>query len=174
MRTRAVIAALVLAVGLSAGSVANAQTGGVSNSFIVDGEVQKRTVFDLRQLQALPAAQENIWYFAGGTVVNTAFTGALLWDVLNAAGIIVDPNTKNDILRKIVIIVGSDGYQAVIAGGEIVPEFGGEQVIVAYKEGGALLGSDGFARLVVPGDKAGGRAVANIVRISVRDTDDLE
>jgi DMSO/TMAO reductase YedYZ molybdopterin-dependent catalytic subunit len=174
MRTAAFATALLLFTTLGGTPSALAQTGGVSTQFRVTGEVQHRLVFDLEKLEALPVTNENIWYFAGGSVVNSAFTGALLWNVLNAAGIVVDPNIKNDILRKIVIVVGSDGYQAVIAGGELVPEFGGEQIIVAYLQDGQPLGADGFARLVVPGDKAGGRAVANIVRIEVRDTDDID
>jgi hypothetical protein len=174
MRTR-IFAAVVLLLGaLSGAPLAEAQTGGVSSHFRVTGEVQHRTVFDLRTLEALPVTHENVWYFAGGSVVNSSFAGALLWDVLNAPGIVVNPNVKNDILRKIVIVVGSDGYQAVIAGGELTPQFGGEQIIIAHKQDGKPLGADGFARMVVSGDKAGGRAAANIVRIEVRDTDDLE
>jgi DMSO/TMAO reductase YedYZ molybdopterin-dependent catalytic subunit len=170
-----IFAAVIFLLGaLSGAPLAEAQTGGVSSRFRVTGEVQHRTVFNLQTLEALPVTNEKVWYFAGGSVVNSSFTGALLWDVLNAAGIVLNPAVKNDILRKIVIVVGSDGYQAVIAAGELVPQFGGEQVIVAYRQDGELLGADGFARLIVPGDKAGGRAVANIVRIEVRDTDDLE
>jgi DMSO/TMAO reductase YedYZ molybdopterin-dependent catalytic subunit len=174
MRTRIFAAVIFLLAALSGAPLAEAQTGGVSSHFRVTGEVQHRTVFDLQTLEALPITHENVWYFAGGSVVNSSFTGALLWDVLNAAGITVNPSVKNDILRKIVIVVGSDGYQAVIAAGELAPQFGGEQIIIAYEQDGKLLGADGFARMVVPGDKAGGRAVANIVRIEVRDTDDLE
>jgi hypothetical protein len=174
MMKRIVAAALLLLSALAAPPFAMAQTGGVSNHFQVTGEVRNRLVFDLKKLEALPVVHENVWYFAGGSVVNSAFTGALLWDLLNDAGIVVDPTVKNDILRKVVIVVGSDGYQAVVAAGELAPQFGGEQVIVAYKQDGQFLGADGFARLIVPGDKAGGRAVANIVRIEVRDTDDLE
>jgi DMSO/TMAO reductase YedYZ molybdopterin-dependent catalytic subunit len=174
MRISTLLTALVVLAALCGAPAAHAQTGGVSAQFRVTGEVQHRLVFDLAKLEALPVTNENVWYFAGGSVVNSAFTGALLWDVLNTAGIVVDPNVKNDILRKVVIVIGSDGYQAVIAGGELVPQFGGEQIIVAYLQDGQLLGADGFARLIVPGDKAGGRAVANIVRIEVRDTDDLD
>jgi len=173
MRTRIIATTLLLLTAIGGAPLAHAQIGGVSNHFRVTGEVQHRTDFDLEKLEALPVTNENVWYFAGGSVVNASFTGALLWDVLNSAGIVVDPNVKNDILRKIVIVVGSDRYQAVIAAGELVPQFGGEQIIVAYRENGHLLGADGFARLIVPGDKAGGRAVANVVRIDVRDTDDL-
>jgi hypothetical protein len=35
--------------------------------------------------------------------------------------------------------------------------------------GGQSLGQDGFARIVAPGDKAGGRFVSNIVSIDVED-----
>jgi DMSO/TMAO reductase YedYZ molybdopterin-dependent catalytic subunit len=152
---------------------AAAETGGVSTRFRVVGEVQNRITIDQRKLQSFPVATENVWYDTGSGPVNTAWTGALLLDVLDAAGIRVNPNIKNDILRKIIVVTGSDGYQAVIAAGEIEPQFGGEQVIIAYKNDGQPLGADGFARLVVPGDKSGGRAVANIVSIEVRDTDDL-
>ena len=35
--------------------------------------------------------------------------------------------------------------------------------------GGKSLGDNGFARIVVPSDKAGGRFVSNIARIEIRD-----
>jgi hypothetical protein len=41
--------------------------------------------------------------------------------------------------------------------------------MVAYATGGQSLGSAGFARIVAPGDKAGGRFVSNIASIEVRD-----
>jgi hypothetical protein len=41
--------------------------------------------------------------------------------------------------------------------------------MVAYATGGQSLGTDGFARIVVPGDKQGGRFVSNIANIEVRD-----
>ncbi len=174
MNMKLFAAAACLLGSLVLAPMADAQTGGISTNLRVGGEVQHRLELDLKKLEALPPANENVWYFAGGSAVNTTWTGALLLDVLNAAVLNLDPNVKNDILRKIIIVTGSDGYQAVIAGGEIEPQFGGEQIIIAYKNDGQLLGSDGFARLVVPGDKSGGRAVANIVRIEVRDIDDLE
>jgi hypothetical protein len=41
--------------------------------------------------------------------------------------------------------------------------------MVAYAAGGQPLGQDGFARIVAPGDKAGGRFVSNVVNIDVED-----
>ena len=66
-------------------------------------------------------------------------------------------------------MTGTDCYQSVFGAGEIDPFFGGSQIIVAYATGGKSLGNAGFARIVVPGDKAGGRFVSNIASIEVRD-----
>jgi len=101
--------------------------------------------------------------------VTQSFTGTLLWDLLQSVGIVVDPNVKNDILRKVVIVTGSDGYETAFGAGEIAPNFGGAQIMVAYAVDGQPLGKDGFARIVAPGDKAGGRFVSNIVKIEVQE-----
>ena len=136
--------------------------------FRVVGHVQHPRTFDLAALQKLPVSNQNVTYFAAGSVVSHSFTGALLWDLLQSVGIIVDPVIKNDILRKTVVVTGSDGYEAVFGAGEIAPNFGGNQIMVAYEVDGQSLGTDGPARIVVPGDKQGGRFVSNIVKIEVR------
>jgi hypothetical protein len=144
----------------------------VSTSFKISGDVTNRAVFDLNKLERFPPAQANVTYFAAGSVVTESFTGVLLWDLLNSPpvnGIVTDPNTKNDILHKVVIVTGTDCYQSVFGAGEFDPSFGGSQIMVAYATGGQSLGSAGFARIVVPGDKAGGRFVSNIANVEVRD-----
>lgn len=171
MALRAFFVALLLC-GIAGSPLKAACPGGASTSFTVTGDVQKRAVFDLRRLQGLPAAQANITYFAAGSVTSQAFTGALLWDLLNnspVGGIVTDPNVKNDILHKIVIVTGSDCYQTVFGAGEVDPFFGGAQIMVAYAADGQPLGTDGFARIAAPSDKAGGRFVSNIVNIDVED-----
>jgi hypothetical protein len=174
MMTRALSAALLL-ISVSAFPLHAACPGGVSKNFAVSGEVTKRAVFDLSDLEQFPPAQQNVTYFAAGSVVTEAFTGVLLWDLLNKApvnGIVTNPNIKNDILHKVIIVTGTDCYQSVFGAGEIDPFFGGSQIMVAYATGGKSLGDDGFARIVVPGDKAGGRFVSNIASIEVRDPTD--
>jgi hypothetical protein len=134
--------------------------------------VTNRAVFNLNKLEAFPPAQQNITYFAAGSVVTEAFTGVLLWDLLNNApvnGIVTNPSVKNDILHKVITVTGSDCYQSVFGAGEIDPFFGDSQIMMAYETGGKSLGDNCFARIVVPGDKAGGRFVSNIVKIEIRD-----
>jgi hypothetical protein len=85
--------------------------GGVSNHFTVSGEVTKRAVFDLNDLEQFPPTQQNVTYFAAGSVVTEVFTGVLLWDLLNnlpVNGMVTNPTIKNDILHKVVIVTGTD------------------------------------------------------------------
>ena len=145
----------------------------MSNSVTVSGAVANRTVFDLNGLQTqFSPAQANVTYFAAGSVVSASFTGVLLWDLLNnppVGGIVTNPNVKNDILGKVVVVTGTDCYRSVFGAGEFDPFFGGNQIILAYAMNGQPLGSSGIAQIVVPGDKAGGRFVFNIAKIEVRD-----
>jgi hypothetical protein len=169
MATRALIA-LILLVGLGSSPLQAACPGGVSKSFSVSGQVKKPTLFRLHSLLQFAPAQEDITYFAMGSVITEEFTGVLLWDLLNnppVGGIVTNPNVKNDILRKVVIVTGTDCYQSVFGAGEFDPFFGGSQIMVAYATGGKSLGNNGLARMV-PGDKAGGRFVSNIAEIEVR------
>jgi hypothetical protein len=71
---------------------------------------------------------------------------------------------KNDQLRHYVTATGSDGYQALVAYGEIDPNFEAKNVLLAITPDGASL-ADAGPRLVVPGDKRGGRYVSNVVRV---------
>ena len=86
--------------------------GGVSSKFVVTGDVTKSQIFDLDQLtQKYSPAQENVTYFAAGSVVTESFTGVLLWDLLSSSpvnGIVTNPNIKNDILHKVIIVTGTD------------------------------------------------------------------
>ena len=144
--------------------------GGVTSSLAVQGAVNTSLGFTLPSLQALTPYTQTVTYTAGGTPVTDTYTGALLWDVLNRAGVQTDPSIKNDILGKLVTATGSDGYQASFALGELSPSFGNAPILVAYADtAGQIAGEAGFARLVVPGDVAGGRYISNRTSLTVFD-----
>ena len=112
----------------------------------------------------------DVTYMSGEESVSTSFTGALLWDVLGSAQPNFNADVRNDKLGMYIVVTASDGYQAVIAWGEIDPEFGNQPILVAYEqEGNPIEDSQGSIRLVVPGDARGGRYVSGIVNISLRD-----
>ncbi len=172
MNAKALLA-VALATGLAAslpcpGEAQVTTSGGYSTSFQLRGQVMHPKTYSLASLAVLPVTRQNVVLYAGSGQVNASYTGVLLWDLLSTAGLIINPTSKNDLLRQRVVVTGSDGYQAVFSLGELAPQFGGEQVMVAYGVNGALFDqSSGFAKIIVPGDKAGGRAVGTIVRIEV-------
>lgn len=133
----------------------------VSREFSVSGLVRTRASFDAASLAALPAAT--------ATVDGVAYTGVALWTLLERVGLVTDPLIKNDVLRRVVVATGSDGYKAVIALGEIDPKFGHAPDLVAYASNGKPLGVEGFARLIAPNDAARGRWVSNLVSLEVVD-----
>lgn len=148
--------------------------GGVSTDFMLGGAVTAPAAFDEADLAALDALTLTVTYTAAGTPVTNTYAGVLLWDLLTDADIMTDPVIRNDILGLYVVATGSDGYRAAFSLGELDPRFGGEQVLVAYDDSLGQLapgGSDGFARVVVPGDAAGGRYVSNLVSLEVFDVD---
>ena len=151
-----------------------APTGTHSETFRLDGLVQRKKTFSADSLRAYPSSKVNVWYSTGKGPVETSFIGVPLFDLLEEAGVKLDPERKNDILRKYLVIRASDCYESVISMAELLPNVAGQQVLVAYGhgDGTALDPQDGMARLVVPGDKAGGRYVSNISRIEVRSAPD--
>lgn len=159
-------------VGISATLLAvwpvPAQTAHYAPRFRLNGEVMTPQTYSLPLLQSLPFTKLDVFFLTGSGPVGAIYTGVLLWDLLTKAGVVTDPTVKNDILRKRVTVTGSDGYQVVFSVGELDPMFGGEQVIAAYAQNGQpITGTSGFAQVVVPGDKAGGRYVFSVVDIRV-------
>ncbi len=133
------------------------------------GDVANPDFYHLPQLA--PVTMETATYTAAGTPVTDTYSGISLWGLLNDAGGVTVTSAKNDILSKYVVATGSDGYTAVFSAGEIDPQFGNQPVMAAYADTAGQLGpdgSDGLARMVVPGDLAGGRYVSELVSLQVR------
>ncbi len=141
-------------------------------SVSVDGQVLNPLTLTADFLRDNFAAHTmDVTYTSGEESVSTSFTGALLWDVLGSAQPNYNADVRNDKLGMYIVVTASDGYQAVIALGEIDPEFGNQPILVAYEqEGSPIEDSQGAIRLVVPCDARGGRDVSGIVNISLRDS----
>ena len=134
----------------------------------VSGGVADPGLYNLPDLT--PAATETATYTAGGTPVSDTYTGITLYNLLDDAGGVDVTDAKNDILSKFVVATGADGYKAAFSLGEIDPKFGAQPVLVAASDTAGQLGptgGDGLARVVVPGDHAGGRYVSDLVDLHV-------
>src|SRR5262249_29246451 len=139
------------------------------SSATLDGQVFNPLTLTQNSLKSDFAAQTlDVTYMSGEDTVSSTYTGAKLWDVISAAQPNFNADVKNDKLSMYIVVTGTDGYQAVIAWGEIDPDFGNQPILLAYDEKGEPL-DDGTIRLIVPGDKRGGRYVSGVTNISLRD-----
>ncbi|BAY66496.1 hypothetical protein NIES22_66350 [Calothrix brevissima NIES-22] len=163
--------------------------GGLSPTFRLGGEINNPTTYNLQKLRNLRDSLKNqnpavvteitVSFQTGSGPRTETYYGVPLWELINnpqAAGGLKPGNSgvnsKNSFLRQYVLVDATDCYGAVVAIGEIHPNFAAKTVLVAFEKKGSdgtvvPLIDDGFARLVVPGDKAGGRYVSNVSNIFV-------
>jgi len=151
----------------------------VTDSFTLSGIVNNPGTYNLANLQTFTPVTQTVTYQAGSTIVNQNFTGVPLYNFLNnpgvngGGGIITTPGVSNELLRDYVVVTGSDGYRTVTSVGEIHPNFGQTESLIAYQQANPPgststdLGNDGFARTTAPDDTRGGRYVSNIASIDV-------
>jgi DMSO/TMAO reductase YedYZ molybdopterin-dependent catalytic subunit len=134
-----------------------------SPNFAFEGKVETPRHFSLDDLKKLPAQHVDVSFQTDRGPVTASFTGVLLWSLIDAAGGIDDPE-KGAVVRHAIRVTAKDGYVMVTSTGEIAPEFGGKEALVAYERDGKPL--DDF-RIVMPGDKHGARNVRDVVTISI-------
>ena len=156
------------------------------NVIRIDGDVNTPVDLTVDEIAALPGQQTlNITFVNHlGVAQSHSETGPTLWTVLNiaAGGIKIPPPTPNQYpeqpskqITLYVLVVGTDGYEALVSEAEIDQSFGNAPILLAYKEDGVVLSDvspdaadfKGPAQLVVPTDTAGGRYANQICRIKV-------
>ena len=152
------LGAAIVALSLIAGPAA-AQ----SPALVLEGKVRQPQRWTLEDLKKMPAEHADVSYQTDRGAVTASFTGILLWSLIKAAGGI-DDSAKSPELRHAIRISAKDGYVVVTSTGEIAPDFGAKGAIVAYARDGKPL--DDF-RIVMPGDKHGGRNIRDVVSINI-------
>lgn len=175
-RVRAIVAAagllLAACAAASRGRAAeDAPPAAGSAGLSLQGRVARPRTFTAAELQALPpttveldAAEGHDGRPATPAGSHAAYTGDLLWSLVDGAGLVDEPGARTH-LQHTIIARGQDGYAVALAVGEIDPKFEGKPVIVAYaRDGQAMPG----LKLVVPNDRRGGRSVRDLVSIEVR------
>ena len=127
------------------------------------GHLKQPQQLTLDDLKKLPAQHAEVTFQTDRGPVAASFTGVLLWSLIEAAGGIDDAE-RNAAVRHAIRVTAKDSYVMVTSTGEIAPDFGGKQALIAYERDGKPL--DHF-RLVMPGDKHGARNVRDIVTVAV-------
>jgi DMSO/TMAO reductase YedYZ molybdopterin-dependent catalytic subunit len=133
----------------------------------LDGLVEHPLHLSEADLAALPAIELDASFQTGHGPETAHYRGALLWSLVEKAGLSVELGNRRNSLRHYLLVTGRDGYAAAISIGELDPDFEGKQAILAYARDGKPLDAD-EVRLIVPGDKHGGRAVRDVVHIAVK------
>jgi len=162
VRLRSLVIAALAAVSLAlSGTGATAADQGV----VVAASGGQAHNIDPATVEQLPAIEQKVSFLTGHGPEQASYTGALLWSVLEHTQSLGGDRRAR--LRRVVMVTGRDGYTAVLALAEIDPDFEDKQVLLAYRRDGQPM--DGHAlRLVVPGDRHGGRSVRDVVRIEIR------
>ena len=140
-------------------------------SLLVGGQVYNPLSLTTDDLRVYPSQTAEVTYLSGEDTITASYTGVLLWDVLSSAQVNFNADVKNDKLGFFIVATGSDGYQAVIAWGEVDPEFGNQPILVAFEKDGTALDAP---QLVVPSDPRDGRYVSGLVSLEVRDAPQVE
>lgn len=136
-------------------------------SAVVIGGVKHPVTLDVDDLKRLPPVTVAVAFETAHGTESGTYTGALLWTVLDRAGFIDDPG-KNARFRHAILVTGSDGYGVALSEGEIDPLLEAKSVILAYEKDGKPLSGGGAIRLIVPGDKHGGRAVRDVASVTAQ------
>jgi hypothetical protein len=134
-----------------------------SPALVLEGKLKQPQRWMLDDLKKMPAEHATVSYQTDRGMVTADFTGVLLWSLIAAAGGI-DDSGKSPELRHAIRITAKDNYVVVTSTGEIAPDFGGKAALVAYERDGKPL--DDF-RIVMPGDKHGGRNVRDVVSVKI-------
>lgn len=130
----------------------------------VTGLVATPLHLTMADLGSFPAIHVSASQISGRGPVPLECTGAALSAIIAKAGLNVGKG-NNAKLAHSVVITADDGYAAALSLGEIDADYGNQNVIIATQCNGKPM--DG-PRMVVPGDRHGGRAVSGVVSIEVK------
>jgi hypothetical protein len=97
------------------------------------------------------------------------YSGVRVADLLSKVGAPLGNDLRGKALAQYIVAAGSDGYQTVLALGEVDPTFHPGEVLVADTMDGKPLDThSGPLKLVVTEDKHPARSVRNLVQIELK------
>ena len=122
------------------------------------------TVADLKAMPHL-----NVTIHNSHSNADETYSGVRLADLLGKVAAPLGNRLRGKALAQYIVASGSDGYQTVLALGEVDPEFHPGEVLVAdTRDGKPLDARSGPLKLVVAEDKHPARSVRNLVQIELR------
>lgn len=135
--------------------------------FTIGGQVKTPQHFSAQDLEKFPTTQVSVSFVTGHGQEGGSYSGVLLWTLLGKAELANGPE-KGALLKHVIVVTGRDGYAIALSAGELAPEFENKSVILATERDGKPIPTADGIRLIVPGDKHGGRAVRDVAKVDVQ------
>jgi DMSO/TMAO reductase YedYZ molybdopterin-dependent catalytic subunit len=133
-------------------------------SLAVIGLVSTPLHLTMADLGNFPVTHVSATQVSGRGPVPLDCTGAAVAAILDKAALNFGKN-RNANLAHTLLVTGDDGYAISLSLGEIDPDYGNAEPVIATSCNGKPLDNP---RLVIPHDKHGGRAVQGVVSIEVK------
>jgi DMSO/TMAO reductase YedYZ molybdopterin-dependent catalytic subunit len=133
---------------------------------VVQGDVETPYALTAASFAALPHERVRA---TGHDAKESDFEGVLLSELLGRAGVKLGAKMRGEHIAYAVIVRASDAYRAVFALPELDPAFTDQRILLAdRRDGQPIAGSEGFLRMVVPGDKRHARWVRQVISLTVK------
>lgn len=135
----------------------------------IDGAVAQPQTFTIAELQAnFKPYSVDTSYANDDRVATATYTGALLWDVLQAA----HPHLNHEQPELMRVMARSvDAFRCIIKWHEFDPATTNNIILVGYLQNAQpITGKHGPLRLIVPGDAQGLRYIGNLATLTVLNT----
>ena len=147
-------------------SSASYQKGDTGPSLLVRNAAGKETKFGVEDLAKLPQTKIDAKDPHSG--VAAEYDGVLLHELLGAAGATFGKDLRGPLLASYVLATAKDGYRVVFSIGEVDPNTGGAQLLLAYKKNGKpMTDPEGEFRIVAPQDKRAARWIRQVTSITL-------
>lgn len=132
----------------------------------VSGEVEKPLKLALADLELLPHQTVDAVEHSGE---KAQYSGVPIYQILKSAGVPMGEQLRGPALSLYIVVIASDGYQAVYALPELDPLTNEGPVILAdQKNGRPLDAAIGPLRIILPKEKRHARWVRQVIKIEVR------
>ncbi len=147
-------------------SATRAGAQAADTALIVQRPDGSRAALSSAQLNTLPRQQGQATEHAR----KLTYDGVDLRAVLRLGGLGQTDSLRGPLLRRVVTVVGADGYRVAFALSELDPSLGARRAVLVDRQDGVALASPvGPRRLIVEQDARPSRWVRGVVRLEVSD-----
>jgi hypothetical protein len=134
----------------------------------ITGAVAHPLTLTVADLAALPQTDIRVSYMTSHGAEDATYSGVSLWSLIEKAGLGAALTDRKSHTAHYLLISASDGYQVVLALGEIDPDLEGKPAVIALKRDSQQIDAKSSFRLALAGDKHGARNMHLVTQIELK------